>query len=110
MPEYKNQHYVPKHLLRGWTDSEKLPVYNLDNQQEYPPTSLSNLCSEDYFYGGPEIEQSMDGLERRHAEIINRIRSEMAFDVLDKKDILYFCVFFCYKEIGQNNKSKKLRI
>jgi len=103
MPAYKNQHYVPKHLLRGWTDNEKLPVYNLDNQQEYPPTSLSNLCSEDYFYGGPEVEQSMDGLEDLHAEIINRIRSEMAFDVLDYKEILHFCVFI----LLQRNRTKQ---
>lgn len=103
MAEYKNQHYVPKHLLRGWTEDEKLPVYNLDNQQEYPPTSLSNLCSEDYFYGGPEVEQSMDELESRHAEIINRIRSAMSFAVLDKMDILHFCVFI----LLQRNRTKQ---
>jgi hypothetical protein len=103
MPEYKNQHYVPKHLLRGWTNNEKLPVYNLGNQQEYPPTSLSNLCSEDYFYGGPEMEQSMDGLERCHAEIINKIRSSMSFDVLDEMDILHFCVFV----LLQRNRTKQ---
>jgi len=103
VPEYKNQHYVPKHLLRGWTDNERLPVYNLDNQQEYPPTSLSNLCSEDYFYGGPEMEQSMDGLERRHAEIINKIRSAKSFDVLGKMDIFHFCVFV----LLQRNRTKQ---
>jgi len=101
--DYKNQHYVPKHLLRGWTDDEKLPVYNLDNRQEYPPTSLSNLCSEDYFYGGPEAEKSMDRLESRHAEIINRIRSSMSFDALDEMDILYFCVFV----LLQRNRTKQ---
>lgn len=103
MPEYKNQHYVPKHLLRGWTDNERLPVYNLENQQEYPPTSLSNLCSEDYFYGGPEVEQSMDELESRHAELINRLRSETSFDVFDRMDILHFCVFV----LLQRNRTKQ---
>lgn len=93
MPEYKNQHYVPKHLLRGWTDNERLSVYNLDNQQEYPPTSLSNLCSEDYFYGDSEIEQSMDDLEKRHAEIIDKIRTKKSFGVINGVNILHFCTF-----------------
>jgi hypothetical protein len=103
MPEYKNQHYVPKHLLRGWTGDERVPVYNLGNQEEYPPTNLSNLCSEDYFYGGPEAEKSMDALESRHAEIINRIRSKMSFGVLDKMDILHFCTFI----LLQRNRTKQ---
>lgn len=35
----------------------------------------------------------MDGLESRHAEIINRLRSKRSFDIFDKMDILHFCVF-----------------
>lgn len=93
MAEYKNQHYVPKYLLRGWTDEERVPVYNLDNKQEYPPTSISNLCSEDYFYGGPEVEKNMDDLEEIHAGIINKIRDERAFDTLSDMEIRHFCVF-----------------
>lgn len=93
MAEYKNQHYVPKFLLRGWTDDEKVAVYNLDNQQEYPKTSISNLCSEDYFYGDSEAERGMDGLENLHAGIINKIRSSKSFDVLTRTEIQYFCIF-----------------
>lgn len=93
MPEYKNQHYVPKYLLRGWTDNERVPVYNLENKQEYPPTSISNLCSEDYFYGDPEVEQSMDGIEGLHADLINKIRTERTFNTLSDMEIRYFCVF-----------------
>ncbi|QUO48993.1 DUF4238 domain-containing protein [Halorubrum ruber] len=93
MAEYKNQHYVPKYLLRGWTDNERVPVYNIDNKQEYPPTSISNLCSEDYFYGGPEVEQSMDGLEDLHANVINKIRDERSFNTLSDSEVRFFCVF-----------------
>ena len=103
MPEYKNQHYVPQHLLRGWTDNERVPVYNLDNQQEYPPTSISNLCSEDYFYGGPDVEKSMDGLEDVHAAIIDKIRSDRSFDRFDRMNILYFAVFV----LLQRNRTKQ---
>lgn len=103
MAEYKNQHYVPKHLLRGWTENERVPVYNLDNQQEYPPTQISNLCSEDYFYGGPDMEKSMDGLEDRQAIILDKLRSNRSFDNLGKMDILYFAVFV----LLQRNRTKQ---
>lgn len=103
MPEYKNQHYVPQHLLRGWTDDEKVAVYNLDNQKEYPRTSISNLCSEDYFYGGPDIEKSMGGVEQRHAEIINKLRKTRSFNVLGRMDILHFCVLV----LLQRNRTKQ---
>jgi len=103
VPEYKNQHYVPQHLLRGWTDNERVPVYNLENRREYPPTALSNLCSEDYFYGGSEIEESMDGLENRQAEVIQKLRSSRSFNALGTMDILYFCVFV----LLQRNRTKQ---
>jgi len=105
MAEYKNQHYVPKYLLRGWTDNERVPVYNLDNKQEYPPTSISNLCSEDYFYGGPEVEQSMDDLEELHSDVINKIRNERAFNALSDSEIRQFCVFV----LLQRNRTKQTK-
>lgn len=45
----------------------------------------------------------MDGLESRHAEIINRIRSAKSFDILDSMDILHFCVFI----LLQRNRTKQ---
>ncbi|WP_154020844.1 MULTISPECIES: DUF4238 domain-containing protein [unclassified Haloarcula] len=30
MPEYKNQHYVPQHFLRGWAEDEKVSVYHIE--------------------------------------------------------------------------------
>jgi hypothetical protein len=105
MAEYKNQHYVPKYLLRGWTDNERVPVYNLDNEQEYPPTSISNLCSEDYFYGDSETEQSMDGLEDVQSDVINKIRDTRAFNTLSGKEIQYFCVFV----LLQRNRTKQTK-
>jgi len=105
MAEYKNQHYVPKYLLRGWTDNERVPVYNLDNKEEYPQTSISNLCSEDYFYGGPEMEKSMDGLESLHSDVITKIRDERAFNRLSDMEIRYFCVFV----LLQKNRTKQTK-
>lgn len=105
MAEYKNQHYVPQHLLRGWAEDERIPVYNLQNKQEYPRTSISNLCSEDYFYGGAEIEESMDGLEDRHAQIITKLRDTRSFEVLDDMEVLHFCSFI----LLQRNRTKQTK-
>jgi|GEM_PF-3059370 len=105
MAEYKNQHYVPKYLLRGWTDNERVPVYNLENEQEYPPTSISNLCSEDYFYGDGDVEKDMDDLENLHAGIINKLRDERAFFTLSDDEIRHFCVFV----LLQRNRTKQTK-
>jgi len=107
MAEYKNQHYVPKYLLRGWTDNERLPVYNIDNKQEYRPTSISNLCSEDYFYGGPEAEQSMDDLEELHADVIKKLRNERAFNTLSDTEIRHFCVFILLQRTRTKQTKKE---
>jgi hypothetical protein len=82
-----------------------VPVYNLDNQDEYPPTSISNLCSEDYFYGDSEVEKSMDGLEGAHARVINDLRCSRSFDTLDEMEIFYFTVFVLF----QRNRTKRIK-
>lgn len=105
MAEYKNQHYVPQYLLRGWTKNERVPIYNLDNEQEYPPTPISNLCSEDYFYGDSETEQSLDRLEGVQANVINTIRDQKAFNELSGREIQYFCVFV----LLQRNRTKQTK-
>ncbi|MFC6826525.1 DUF4238 domain-containing protein [Halopelagius fulvigenes] len=103
MAKRKNQHYVPKYLLRGWTDDEMVAVYNLKNEEEYPRTNISHLCSEDYIYGGPEAEESLDGLESIHARIIRDLRKYRSFDVLDEIEILHFCAFV----LLQRNRTKQ---
>lgn len=105
MAEYKNQHYVPKFLLRGWTDDEKVFPYHIENRAEYPKTSISNLCSDDYFYGDPEIEKSLNPLETRHKEIVEELRDTKSFPTLDAMDIQYFCVFV----LLQRNRTKETK-
>lgn len=96
MPERKNQHYVPKFYFRGWTDNEKVPAFHIENKQEYRPTSISNLCSEDYFYGGAEVEEATDDLEDYHARIVRNLREEVTFQTLCDMEIYHFCIFVLY--------------
>lgn len=105
MAEYKNQHYVPQFLLRGWTDDDKVIPFHIENGAEYQKTSISNLCSDDYFYGGPEAEKSLEPLEKKHAKIINKIRDSRSFESLRPDDIRFLCVFV----LLQRNRTKQTK-
>jgi hypothetical protein len=106
MPEYKNQHYVPQFLLRGWSDEDdKVHIYHIQNREEYPKTSISEVCSDSYFYGDPEVEKSLGPLESRHAEIINKIRDGKSIGPLTDNDIRFFAVFVLF----QRNRTKQAK-
>lgn len=64
MPRKKNQHYVPQHYLRGWSnDEDYIGVYHR-TKGEIPTTHISNVCSKDYLYGRPtHVETALDRLE-----------------------------------------------
>jgi len=40
MPEYKNQHYVPQHYLKGWAEDKK--------NQHLPHRGRTNPCQNFY--------------------------------------------------------------
>lgn len=76
MPEYKNQHYVPQHYLRGWAEDEKIGVYHVDEGAIPVKTSISKVCSEDYLYGNPtHVEEELHKLESLHQEPFDTLRS-----------------------------------
>jgi hypothetical protein len=108
MPERKNQHYVPQFYFRGWTDNEKVPVFHIENKQEYRPTSISNLCSEDYFYGSTEVEEATDDIEDFHARIIQKLRKTMNFRLLDDDELYNFCIFVLYLKSRTKHTKKEV--
>lgn len=76
MPEYKNQHYVPQHFLRGWADDEKLSIYHIENGVIPKETSIRNVCSEDYLYGNPtHVEEELSKLEGLHQKPLESLRN-----------------------------------
>ncbi|WP_161605863.1 DUF4238 domain-containing protein [Halococcus thailandensis] len=94
MPEYKNQHFVPQFYMRGWANNDRVSTYNLDRQSEFPPTNISNLCSEDYFYDKDgEHERALSGLEGRHATLLQTLRTDRSVDNLTRDDLYHLCIF-----------------
>ncbi|PHQ46470.1 hypothetical protein DJ68_07175 [Halorubrum sp. C3] len=76
MPEYKNQHYVPQHFLRGWAYDEKISAYHLEDGAIPVKTSISKVCSEDYLYGNPtHVERELHKLEGLHQKPLDTLRN-----------------------------------
>lgn len=76
MADYKNQHYVPQHYLRGWAENGKISVYHLEDGAIPVKTSISHVCSEDYLYGNPtHVEEELSELEDLHQEPFTALRS-----------------------------------
>lgn len=106
MDKRKNQHFVPQFLLRGCADEDdRVHTFHIENQKEYPKTSVSNICSDDYFYGDSEIEKSLDPLEDRHSDIIQDLRDEKSVAYLSDDDIRFFAVFVLF----QRNRMKQAK-
>lgn len=98
MPEYKNQHFVPQFYMRGWANDDRVSVYNLNRKSEFPPTKISNLCSENYFYDEDgEHERALSGLEGRHATLLQTLRTDRSIDNLNRDDLRHLCIFIRFQ-------------
>ena len=98
MPERKKQHYVPKLYMRGFTNNECLPSYQLGHRQEFQPTSINNLCYEDYFYDKEgDTEDALSELEGRFASVLQDIWENESLSALDStEDWMFFLIFLTH--------------
>lgn len=54
MADRKNQHFVPRALLKPWTsggEGKAINLYNIRAARGIPNAPVKNQCSRDYFYG-----------------------------------------------------------
>ncbi|MEZ3162280.1 DUF4238 domain-containing protein [Halorubrum miltondacostae] len=108
MPARKKQHYVPKLYMRGFTDTEKLPSYQLDHRQEFQPTSIDNLCYEDYFYSDDsEKEEATMKIEDRFAAVLQELRNEQTLSALDSEEEWMFLLTFLTHTHKRTKNAKK---
>ncbi|MGQ3329944.1 DUF4238 domain-containing protein [Halorubrum sp. FL23] len=110
MPARKKQHYVPKLYMRGWCpETEKLPSYQLDRRQEFPPTSIHYLCYEDYFYSDDaEQEEATMKMEDRFAAVLQDFRNEQTLSALDsEEEWMYVLTFLTHTHKRTKNAKKE---
>jgi hypothetical protein len=74
MPDNKNQHYVPRCLLKPFTlncEGLAINVFNMARRRAIPNAPVKNQCSRDYFYGKDlRAENILAHLEGHYARII----------------------------------------
>lgn len=87
MPEYKKQHYVPQHYLRHFAVDDRATVFHIENEEEYPPTPVSNLCYEDYFYDEEgDVEEELSRLESTHAATLHKLAENRSLNCLSQEE------------------------
>lgn len=84
MPPRKNQHFVPRHVLRPWTEDERVQSLHLDSGRVFTE-HVSNVCARNYFYGSPPLEAEIGDLEGLHARPINELRNGSTLPDLDDR-------------------------
>ena len=96
-PQTKNQHYVPKMLLRQFaspnTNSNAINVFNLARHIIMPQASIKGQCAGTFIYGEDDIiEQSLRELEGAAAKIIKNIiqSRQLPLNENDRIDLTIF--------------------
>jgi hypothetical protein len=82
MPERKNQHFVPRALLKPWTldgKSKAIHLYNIRADRGVPNAPVKNQCSRDYFYGADlKLETWLGQGEELYARTVRPLPSNDA--------------------------------
>ncbi len=97
MAEKKNQHYVPKFLLRNFSNDPNrklINIFNADTGYSKDDIPLKGQAQEDYFYGSDKIiEEALQPLEHSAAITINNI---VCHNSLPKKDTSEYIDLFLF--------------
>jgi len=95
--DHVKQHYVPQFYFRNFARDERICTYNLDSKEGYPPTPISNICYERYFYGDAEMEEDLSKLESEMAGTLHQIVDQHSLEpVTDEQARLYLDLFVTY--------------
>jgi hypothetical protein len=97
----ENQHYVPKFMLRMFSNGKKPKVFVFDksNDNEFH-SNVKNLASETGFYELDVVkkifsaESDLSKLEDKASGIIKRLIENKDLSILTKQEILLLSVFF----------------
>ncbi|MGM0388025.1 MAG: DUF4238 domain-containing protein [Natrinema limicola] len=107
MSEYVKQHYVPQFYFRNFAQDERVCTYNLENEESYQPTPISNICYENNFYGSKEMEKTLSKLESELASIIHDLVNARSLKpIVDDQESRYLLDFFISHTHGRTKAAK----
>ncbi|WP_354103552.1 DUF4238 domain-containing protein [Bradyrhizobium sp. LB14.3] len=94
MPHNKNQHYVPRCLLRPFTlggDGVAINVFNVSRDRPIWNAPVKSQCSRDYFYGHDgQMESILASLEGKFAAILKTMQMGRMPDDEEKRWLMLF--------------------
>lgn len=80
MPENKNQHYVPRALLKPFTmdgEDKAINVFNMARERVIQGAPVKSQCSRDYFYGDDLlVERGLQPIEGAYRRIIDGLLAD----------------------------------
>jgi hypothetical protein len=96
MSSFKNQHYVPRCLLKPFTlngEGKTINLYNVRGDRFIENAPVKNQCSRNFFYGsdlGPE--KALSELEGEYARVIGIVRSGLEISDTDADWLRVFAI------------------
>ena len=98
MADHVKQHYVPQFYFRNFARDERVCAYNLDSEEGYPPTPISNICYQNHFYGDAEAEEQLSRVESEMATVVHQIVDQSSLEPVraDFQSQFYLDLFVTY--------------
>lgn len=107
----KNQHYIPRFLLKNFSEDENkkyLTVYLLNEKRIISKASIKNQASKDYIYGKDQtIENILQNIENETAITFSKIlRNENISDVEKEVLKLFVCLQMNRTPFNEKNNNE----
>jgi hypothetical protein len=93
MPDLKNQHFVPRCLLKPFSlrgEGRSISLYNIRQDKQVERAPVKGQCARNYLYGEDgKIEQSLSRIEGSFSQTRARIMAG-GYDQRDLRDLSFF--------------------
>ena len=111
MAEKKKQHYVPKFIIRQFTDANKqIAIFNVEkNFVIDKKVPFDSHCYTKYFYGKDlKWENKLKRMEDLCSPIVHNIVEDKTISISDQNSIKVFCLFQCFRTEGAVDKIESM--
>jgi hypothetical protein len=112
MPHNKNQHFVPRCLLRPFTlggNGSAINVFNISRERPIWNAPVKSQCSRDYFYGHDgQVESVLAALEGEFATLLKKLQNGDMPNEDEKRRLMLF-VLVQWRRTAATIKEMKLQ-